>query len=137
MFSKANIISTLVTAVWGMAGGFLLWGIIADPLMGDNLMPGLLREEPDMFHLALGCLIQAFGFSSIYGKYGRGDYGVKDGLGMGALVGIMIGAGEKLIDFATSNMLDFNGTLINFLTYLVFFSITGLLAGMVFKKFAN
>ena len=137
MFSKANIISTIVTGFWGMMGGFLLWGIIAEPLMTDNMLPGLLKETPDWFHLALGCLIQAFGFCSIYRKYGRGEYSAKDGLGMGALVGLMIGAGEKLIDFATSNMMDFQGTLINFATYLVFFGVTGMLAGIIYRKFGS
>lgn len=136
MFSKANLVSTLVTAIWGMGGGFLLWGIIAEPMMADNMMSGLMRAEPDMFHLALGCLIQAFGFSTIYGKYGATSFGIKSGLSMGIMVGIMIGAGEKLIDFATSNMINFEGTLMNFAIYLVFFGITGLLAGLIYKKMA-
>jgi hypothetical protein len=119
-----------------MGGGFLLWGIIAEPMMTDNMLPGLLSAEPDMFHLAIGCLIQAFGFSTIYSKYGTSNYGAKSGLSMGILVGIMIGAGEKLIDFATSNMMDFEGTLMNFVIYLIFFGVTGLIAGLIYKKLA-
>ncbi|MEP3206505.1 MAG: hypothetical protein ABJZ71_13110 [Gilvibacter sp.] len=128
--------STLVAGIWGLGGGFLLWGIIAEPMMTDNMLPGLLRAEPDMFHLAIGCLIQAFGFSTIYGKYGASNYGAKSGLSMGIMVAIMIGAGEKLIDFATSNMMDFEGTLMNFVIYLVFFGVTGLIAGLIYKKLA-
>ena len=136
MFSKANLVSTVVTAIWGLGGGFLLWGIIAAPLMADNMMAGILRTAPDMFHLALGCFIQAFGFSTIYSKYGARIYGAKSDLSMGIMVGIMLGAGEKLIDFATSNMVDFEGTLINFVIYLIFFGISGLLAGLIYKKLA-
>ena len=136
MFSKANLVSTLIAGIWGMGGGFLLWGIIAEPMMTENMLPGLLKAEPDMFHLAIGCLIQAFGFSTIYGKYGAGNYGAKSGLSMGIMVGIMIGAGEKLIDFATSNMMDFEGTLMNFVIYLIFFGVTGLIAGLIYKKLA-
>ncbi len=136
MFSKANIISTILTAIWGLLGGYLLWGIIAEPMMTDNMLPGLMRPEPDMFHLALGCLIQAFGFSTIYGTYGQSNYSAINGFGMGVLVAIMIGAGEKLIDFATSNMMDFDGTLINFVIYLIFFGITGVIAGLVYRKFS-
>lgn len=136
MFSKANLVSTLIAGIWGMGGGFLLWGIIAEPMMTDNMLPGLLKAEPDMFHLAIGCLIQAFAFSTIYGTYGASNYGAKSGLGMGLLVGVMIGAGEKLIDFATSNMMDFEGTLMNFVIYLIFFGITGLIAGLIYKKMA-
>lgn len=137
MFSKANLISTIVATVWGMAGGFLLWGIIADPIMKDDMMPGLMREMPDMFHLAIGTLIQAFGFSSIYRKFGEGNYGIKSGLSMGLLTAIMIGAGEKLVDFATSNMLNFHGTIINFFVYLVFFGIMGLLVGLIYQRFSS
>ena len=137
MFSKANLISTIVTAIWGMGGGFLLWGIIAEPLMADNmLMPNLVKEQPDMVFLALGCLIQAFGFSSIYRKFGMDNYGTASGLNMGILTGIMIGLGEKLIDYATANMMDMQGTLINFVIYIVFFGVTGVLAGLIYKKMA-
>lgn len=138
MFSKANIISTIICAIWGMAGGFLLWGIIGDPLLKEQvLIDGLMKEPLDVLHLALGTLIQAFGFSAIYSKYGHGNYSAKTGLGMGLLTGVMIGCGEKLIDFATANMMTIQGTLGNALIYLVFFGITGLLAGLVYKKFAN
>ncbi|NND63188.1 MAG: hypothetical protein HKN48_08340 [Flavobacteriaceae bacterium] len=135
MFSKANLISTLVTAIWGLGGGFLLWGIVADPLLQDHLMTqGMMKDPIDMVHLALGCIIQGFGFSSIYRKYGATNYGVNSGLGMGILAAIMVGLGEGLIDFATANLLDIQGTLVNFVVYLVFFGITGLLAGLVYKK---
>ncbi|GAB5398871.1 MAG: hypothetical protein Aureis2KO_04560 [Aureisphaera sp.] len=137
MFSKANLVSTLVTAIWGMGGGFLLWGIIAEPLMADNmLIPNLVKEQPDMVFLALGCLIQAFGFCSIYRKFGMDNYGASTGLNMGILTGIMIGLGEKLIDFATANMMDMQGTLINFAIYVIFFGVTGLIAGLIYKKLA-
>ena len=137
MFSKANIVSTVVTAIWGMGGGFLLWGILADPYFVDHVLtPGLMKVDILPVYLALGCLIQAFGFSSIYRKFGASNYGSASGLNMGLLVGIMIGAGEKLIDYATANMLDLQGTLVNFIVYIVFFGITGLLAGIVYKKFA-
>ena len=135
MFSKANLISTIVTAIWGMAGGFLLWGIIADPILADRVTTsGIIKAEPDMAFLALGCLIQAFAFSSIYRKFGMDNYGASSGLNMGVLVGIMIGLGDKLIVFATANIMDLQGTLINFAIYLVFFGVTGLLAGLIYQK---
>ncbi|MDC8002934.1 hypothetical protein POV27_02665 [Aureisphaera galaxeae] len=135
MFSKANLIATLVAAVWGMGGGFLLWGIIAEPLMADSvLIPDLIKAEPDMAFLALGCLIQAFGFCSIYRKFGMENYGASTGLNMGILVGIMIGLGEKMIDYATANMMDMQGTLMNFVIYVIFFGVTGLIAGLIYQK---
>ncbi len=137
MFSKANLVSTLVTAIWGMAGGFLLWGILAEPLMEDHIMTaGLMKDPPDMVYLAIGCLIQGFGFSSIYRKFGESNYGINSGMGLGLLAAIMIGLGEGLIDFATANMLNLHGSLVNFVIYLIFFVVMGLLAGLIYKKMA-
>ncbi|MEL6811623.1 MAG: hypothetical protein AAFP76_09835 [Bacteroidota bacterium] len=137
MFSKANIVSTIVNTIWGMGGGFLLWGILADPFLTEHVLtPAMMKAEPDFPVLAIGCLIQAFGFCTIYGKYGASNYGTGSGLSMGIITAIMIGAGEKLIDFATANILDLQGTLVNFVVYLIFFGITGLLAGIIYKKMA-
>ena len=138
MFSKANIVSTLVLTVWGVGGGFLLWGILAEPYFVDHVLTdGLMKDPPDMFHLAIGCLIQAFAFSTIYNRYGSAKYGASSGLSMGIWVAIMVGLGEKMIDFATANILDLQGTLVNFVVYLVFFGVTGLLAGLIYGKMAK
>ncbi|QNJ97156.1 hypothetical protein [Constantimarinum furrinae] len=136
MFTKANIVSTLVTAVWGFGGGYLLWGILGDPLLSDHLgsATGVMREMPDMFHLVLGCIIQAFAFSTIYGRWANSEYGMGTGITFGFWVAILMGLGEGLIDYATSNIIDMSGTFINFGIYLVFFLVTGLLAGLVYKK---
>ncbi len=135
MFSKANLTSTIVNTIWGAGGGFLLWGILGEPLMEEHVVTaGLMKDPPDMVYLIVGCLIQAFGFSSIYGKFGSANYGASSGIGMGLLAAIMVGLGEGLIDFATANILNLHATLINFVIYVVFFGIMGLLAGIIYKK---
>jgi len=136
MFSKTNIISTLVTAIWGFAGGYLLWGILGESFFNNHLgsATDVMKEIPDMVHLALGCLIQAFAFSTIYGKWAKGEFGITSGATFGIWLAIMIGLGEGLIDFATSNILDITGTFVNFGIYLVFFAIMGLLSGLVYSK---
>ena len=58
MFSKENLVSTLVTAIWGFGGGYLLWGLLADPYFQENaLTPGLMKEMPDMPYLVLGAIL--------------------------------------------------------------------------------
>ena len=47
---------------------------------------------------------------------------------------LILGLGEGLIDFATANILDLHGTLVNFVIYLVFLIVMGLLAGLVYGK---
>jgi len=136
MFSKANIISTIVATIWGVGGGFLLWGLVGDPFMKDHLgsATGIMKETPDMFHLVLGCLIQGFAFSTIYGKWAGGTYTASNGLNFGLWVAVLIGLGGGVIDFATSNMLDITGTMANALIYLIFFLIMGVLSGFIYSK---
>jgi len=135
MFSKANLISTLVATVWGVGGGFLLWGIVGDPLMADHmLMDGLMKDPPDMMYLVLGCLVQGFAFSTIYGKTGEGNYGAASGVKYGAFVALLIGLGGGLINYATGNLMDLTGVFMNFVIYLVFFVVMGLLTGLIYNK---
>jgi len=136
MFSKANIISTIVATVWGFAGGYLLWGILADPVLQDHMgsVTGFMKDPPDFIHLILGCLIQAFAFSTIYGKWANGTFSAGNGLNLGLWTGVLMGLGSGLINFATSNMLDLTGTIINGVIYIVFFAVTGLLVGLVYSK---
>ena len=85
MFSKANIISTIVTTIWGFAGGYLLWGLVGDPYLQGDLgsANGLMKEMPDMLHLVLGCLVQGFAFSTLYGKWANGTFNASNGLNFG------------------------------------------------------
>ncbi|RMA66424.1 hypothetical protein [Ulvibacter antarcticus] len=135
MFSKANIVSTLITSIWGLAGGFLLWGLLAEPYLTPHiLISDIMRDPPDMIHLILGCLIQGFAFSTLYSRWANGNFGLGSGLSFGIWITLLLGLGAGLIDYATSTIVDIQGTLINFIIYLIFFGITGLLAGIIFKK---
>lgn len=136
MFSKTNLISTLVTTLWGFFGGWLLWGIIGDPMLADHVITsGLMKEIPDMGLLAIGCLIVGFAFSTMYSKWARGTHGVSHGLQYGLWFGVLIGLGNGLIDYATSNLLDLSGTIINAIIYIGHFAIMGILASLVYGKF--
>lgn len=134
MFSKTNLISTVVTALWAFFGGYLLWGVIGEPMLSDHMMSGIMKETPDFLHLALGCLIMAFAFSVIYSKWARSAHGISQGIQFGIWLGILKGLGSGLIDFATGNMADLTGTLGNAVIYIVFFAIMGALASLIYSK---
>ncbi len=136
MFSKANIISTIVATIWGFAGGYLLWGILADPVLRDHIgsATGIMKDPPDFMVLILGCLIQAFAFSTIYSKWANGTFSASSGINLGIWIGVLMGLGSGIIDFATSNMLDLTGTLINGVVYIVHFAVIGLLVGLIYNK---
>jgi hypothetical protein len=137
MFSKSNLVSTLVTAIWGFGGGYLLWGLLADPYFRENaLTDGLMKDMPDMPYLIIGCVVAAFAFCTIYRSFGSGNYGVNSGLAFGFWLSIMHGLGDGLINHATSNMLDITGTMVNFGVYLVFYLVMGLIVGLIYGKMA-
>ncbi|GAA3636069.1 hypothetical protein [Flavivirga jejuensis] len=136
MFSKTNLISTIITSIWGFLGGWLLWGIIGDPMLADHATTaGLMKEMPDMALLAIGCLVIGFAFSTIYSKWARGTHGISHGVQFGIWVGILIGLGGGLIGYSTSNIMDLPGTIINAIIYVVHYVIMGIIASLVYRKF--
>ncbi|RZW42507.1 MAG: hypothetical protein EX263_12295 [Flavobacteriaceae bacterium] len=139
MFSKTNLISTLVTALWGFLGGYLLWGLIGDPFMKDHLgtATGTIKETPDFGTLAFGCLISGFAFSTLYSKLARGSHSSSQGAQFGIWIAIFLGIGNGLIEYATANLLDLTGTITNALIYIVFFIVMGVLASLVYNKMST
>jgi len=55
MFSKSNLISTVVGVLWAYFGGMLLWDILGSSLFEN---PG--SNEPDQLHLIIACVVLAF-----------------------------------------------------------------------------
>ncbi|QLG45746.1 hypothetical protein [Costertonia aggregata] len=136
MFTKTNLISTIVAAIWSLMGGYLLWGILTVDFMNDHLgsATGMDKEMPDFAFLALGCLVQAFAFSTVFKKWGASSYGISDGLGYGIWIGIFVGFGNGIINYATSNFLDMTGTIANGGVYVIFYAIMGALVGLIYDK---
>lgn len=139
MFSKTNLISTLITTIWGFLGGYLLWGIIADPFLMNHLgsATGVPKEAPNFGLLALGCLITGFIFSTIYSKWARGHNSLSEGFKFGALIGVLLGFGNGIIDQSTTNIMDMTGSIVNGFVYVIHFAIMGILASMIYKKLSN
>ncbi len=136
MFSKINLLSTLAAAIWAYLGGYLLWGILTVDFFNDHVgsATGVMKNIPDMFHLIVGCIIVAFAFSTMYGKWANSNYGVGTGFTFGFGIAILVGLGEGLISFATTNISDITATLVNVLISIVFYGIMGLTVGLVYNK---
>lgn len=135
MLSKSNLISMVATAVWGFFGGWILWGILVDPILSEhNAAVGIMKEIPDMPYLILGSLIVGLIFSTIYSKYSQGNHGFVSGLNYGCWIGLLIGLGEGMVNMSVMNMLDLTGTIINAITYAVFYAIMGGIAALVYQK---
>ena len=138
MFSKTNLISTIVSTLWAYFGGFLVWVIIATPLMEghEGTATGVWKEVPDHLHLVIGCLIFAFAFSTIYSKL-AGGFTISSGVQFGLWIGIMLGFGEGVINLGVANFSDLTGTIISGILSIVFYVIMGALVGLVYNKLSN
>jgi len=136
MFSKSNLLSTLVTALWAFFGGYLLWGLLGDSYLVNHLGSAdiTVKEVPDFTHLTIGCILVAFAFSTIFSKWSRGAHSISQGVEFGIWIGVLIGFGNGIIDFATIGVLDIEGTLVNGVIYVVFYLVMGILASIVYKK---
>lgn len=136
MFTKNNLIATLVAAVWSFAGGYILWGILAADFINNHQgsATGVGKEMPEFAILAVGCIIQAFAFSTIFKKWGADNYSAMNGMRFGVLVGILVGFGDKLIAYATTNVFDITGALGNAFLYLFLYAVMGLLVGAIYNK---
>jgi len=136
MFTKNNLLSTLAAAIWAYFGGYLLWGILTVDFFNNHLgsATGVMKDHPDMFHLIIGCIIVAFVFSTLYGKWASSNYGAGSGFMFGFWIAILVSLGEGLINFATTNIADITATLVNVLISIVFYGIMGLIVGLIYSK---
>ena len=136
MFSKTNLISTLITALWAFLGGYLLWGILIDPYLQGHqgTATGVWKEAPDFVVIAIASVITGWAVSTLYSKWARGVHSLSHGAQFGILVGIIIGFGDRLVEYGVGNILDLTGTLVNGVIYLVFFGVMSALAGLVYSK---
>ncbi len=139
MFSKSNLISTLVTALWAYFGGYLVWVIIATPLMeGHNgTATGVWKEAPDTLHLIIGCIVLAFAFSTIYSKWASGSHALSNGAQFGLWIAVLLGLGIGMIDLSISNVTDLTGMFIGAGLSVVFYAVMGVLASLVYGKLSS
>lgn len=130
MFSKTNLISTIVGAVWAYVGGMLLWDTL-----GSSLFSAPNTNVPDQMHLIIACVISAFAVSTIYSKLAGGEHSLSHGATYGLWVGILIGFGERWFDHAFQ-MYPFtlNDAIINGVLNIVLFVVLGVLISLVYGK---
>lgn len=136
MFSKTNLVSTLVTALYNMFGGYLFWELILGSFLESHLgtATGVMKENPDFAWLSLGCLLTGFAFSTIYSKWARGVHSSSNGFKYGAWIGFLMGFGDRISEYGIANMLDLTGTLTNAVTYVIFFGIMGVIVSFIYGK---
>ena len=136
MFSKPNLISTLLTSIWAYFGGYLLWDVIGGPLLQNHKGSAqyVEKSQPDMVLMVLACIITGFAFSTIYGKWARGKHGALHGLKYGLLISLF-GISYALISFSMTKLMELTGAIYDAALSVVYYLIMGALAGMAYNAF--
>jgi len=129
MFSKTNLISTVVGAIWAYFGGWLLWDIL-----GASLFSNPNSDPANQMHLIIACVISAFAVSVIYSKLAGSDHSLSNGATYGLWVGIFIGFGERWFDVAFDTAPVLQDAIIDGVLNIVFYVILGVLISMVYGK---
>lgn len=136
MFSKSNLLATLVGAVVMFFLGYLIWGIATVDFFTEHTLIEPLREAPDLGLIALGNLIAAFALSTLYGKWARGHHSIGQGFTFGAWIGVFYGIGMGLLHQGTMGWMDATGLAVEAILDIVFYGIIGAVIALVYQKTA-
>jgi len=135
MFSKSNLVATLVGSIFLFLGGYLIWGVLTVDFFAQHAGSATgVNKEPDLLFVAIGCLIEAFFLSTIYGKWAQGIHSAKEGFEFGALVGAFFGFGEGLIWYGTTNLSDLTGVLVSGFLNMIFVGLAGIIVALIYKS---
>lgn len=128
MFSKSNLVSTVVGAIWLYGGGYLLWEVI-----GSNLFENA-GGEGDQVQVIIACVLMSFAACTIYSKLADGGHSLSHGANYGLWLGILIGFGERWFDVAFGMQSSMNDAIVNGVLNIVSCVVLGILISMVYGK---
>lgn len=137
MFSKSNLLATLVGAVVMFFLGYLIWGIATVDFFTEHTIVNTMKEVPNMGMIALGNIVGAFILSTLYSKWARGHHSASEGFQFGAWIGAFIGIGMGLIWYATANWMDLTGHIAEAVIDIIYYGIVGAVISLVYQKTAT
>ncbi|MER3375454.1 MAG: hypothetical protein RIM83_12525 [Allomuricauda sp.] len=137
MFSKSNLLATLVGAIVMFFLGYLIWGIATVDFFTEHTIVNTMKETPDLALIAVSNVIGAFILSILYSKWARGHHSLGQGFEFGALIGAFIGLSMGLLWFATANMMDLTGHVVEAILDIIFYGIIGISIALVYQKTAK
>lgn len=134
MFSKSNVLATIIGFVVMFLLGYAIWGIATAEFFEAHATNSIMKDPPDMLFIALGNLIGTFAISTIYGKWAAGTYSAANGFSFGIWIGIFVGLGMGLLWYGTSELMDITGHMVEALIDIIFYGIIGAVIGFVYQK---
>ena len=132
MFSKQNLIATIVAAIVMFFLGYFIWGLAMVDYYASHTLTEFMRDEPDMVFIFVSNLIGAFALSTIYSKWSD-SHSFGDGFNFGVWIGIFAGISFALLGYGTGNLMDMTGYLTDGVVSLIYWAIVGGVIGLMYK----
>ncbi|MDC6351181.1 hypothetical protein PP178_06410 [Zeaxanthinibacter sp. PT1] len=136
MFSKQNLLATLAGFLVTFLLGYLIWGFATVDFYAEHTLADVSKDPMNIGLIALANLIAAFALSTIYGTYAHAAPSAGSGFKFGAWIGVFTGFGLGLLWFATTEIMDMTGTIVEAIINIVFYGIVGAVIGLVYQKTA-
>lgn len=136
MFTKQNLLATLAGFLVMFFLGYVIWGIAMVDYFEGHTTNNIMKDPPDMLFIAISNLIAVFALSSIYGKWSRGIHSAKEGFQFGAWIGVFTGLGMGLLAYATTEIMDLTGYIVEAVLEIIFYGIIGAVIALVYKATA-
>jgi hypothetical protein len=108
MNAQKRILATVVGTVVAFFGGWIIWGIIADPLFEGHMDTSLSRGEDGMIWWALiaGNLFYTYLLAYVYEHWNGGVKGFMPGLKIGVMIGLILALAIDLTMYSMSTMIS-------------------------------
>lgn len=134
MFSKSNLLATLVGTIVMFFLGYLIWGIATADFFEEHSTINVMKEVPDLGMIALANLIAVFALSTLYSKWARGHHSLSQGFQFGAWIGVFVGIGMGLLNYGTTEFMDLTGYMAEAVLDIIFYGILGAVIAFMYQK---
>ncbi len=127
-----TIVAGLLAGVAYFLLGWLMYGELLESTFASmqGTATGVMRAEADMvwWALILGNLSMGFTLAYVFGTW-AGVSSAAGGIKAGAMLGFLISLGWDMTFFATSNITQLNGAILDIVVYTIMSGIAGAIAG--------
>lgn len=137
MFTKSNLLATLIGGVAMFFLGYLVWGMALSSFFAGHSLVPMEGNVPKLEIVALANLIMAFVMATLYGKTSANPHSPAKGIVFGAWIGVFAGLGMGLLDYGTMALMDLNGYLVAALVHILFYGGIGAIIALVYQKTSN
>lgn len=132
MISKSTLLGTLFGFLVLYLLGWAFYCHLASEFYESHSNVSMNNMLP--VFIALGSLLFCFGLANLYRKNNHGgNPGPKSGFFLGAWVGFCIGFGLNILNYGSTQMMDFTGTLVDSIWCVFFYGLTEAAIGWAFK----